>query len=163
MLHVCLGSALLTEVDWELAEPSHDQAAAPAEVVRVGGEGEVGEAVEEGGEGVLGFETGERGADAVVDAVAEAEVGVVAAGEVEQVGLVEAGGVAVSGGEDDQDRVAGGDGLAAEGDRGGGVAPGGELHRAVVAEEFLDGGGEEVGLTQCDGGLELGALARVDK
>lgn len=30
MLHVCLGSALLTEVDWELAEPSHDQAAAPA-------------------------------------------------------------------------------------------------------------------------------------
>lgn len=81
-----------------------------------------------------------------MDAVAVAEVLVVPAGEIEGVGVVEAGRVAVGRREDDEDGVAGGDVLPAEGEGLGREAPGGEFDGAVVAEEFLDAGFEQRGL-----------------
>lgn len=78
-----------------------------------------------------------------MDAVAVAEVLVVAAGEVKRVRFMETGRVAVRGGKDDQYGIAGGDLLSADGEGFGGEPPGGEFHRAVVAEQFLDAGVEE--------------------
>ncbi|GAA2918169.1 hypothetical protein GCM10020221_13020 [Streptomyces thioluteus] len=65
-----------------------------------------------------------------MDAAAEAEVDVVLAGGVEAVGLLEAQGVAVAGGEDEDQGRALGDGDAADldvGERGalGSICPGG--------------------------------------
>ena len=75
-------------------------------VARRAGESEIGKALEEDAEGGLHFESGEGGADAEVDACAEADVGIGTAGGVEDFGggkfLLVVGG----GGEEETDLVA---------------------------------------------------------
>lgn len=104
------------------------------------GQGQVGQAVEQRGQGHFGFQAGQVGAQAVVRAVAEGQVGLVGAGGVEGVGGVRMhGGVPAGGGEADDDRVAPGDGDSlAQVDVLDRVAHGEEHDRAVVAQGFLD-------------------------
>lgn len=92
-----------------------------------------------------------------MDAVAVAEVFVVTARQVEPVRIVEPLGVAVRGGEYDENGVAHRDALPAEPDGLGGVTPGGQLHRPVVAQQFLDPGRQEPGLAGVE---ERWSLAR---
>ncbi len=89
----------------------------------------------------------------MVDPVAEGQVGRLVAVEVEPVGLPERRGVPVGRGEGDRDQFALRDGHAPDGD----VLPGhplrGEVERAVVPEELLDGVLDHAGVLQ-----QLGAL-----
>src|SRR5207248_11128723 len=121
----------------------HDEPAPPAQLGGVCGELEVGQAAQQGLQGGAAFESGQGGAETVVDAVAVSEVLVVPAGEIEGVGLREACRVAVRRGQADQDGVAGGDALPADGQRLGGEAPGGQFHGAVVTEQLLYTGVEQ--------------------
>lgn len=98
-----------------------------------------------------------------MDAVAVSEVLVVTAGEVKRVRLTEAGRVAVRGGEDDQYGIAGGDVLSADREGFGGETPGGQLYRAVVAEQLLDTGVEQLPLAALDRLLKSCALLRVSQ
>lgn len=91
-----------------------------------------------------GFHSGEGGAEAVVDAVAEGEVVAGAAGDVEAVGVGEVAGIAVGGSEADEEHGAGGKVDAGHGDGAGGGAEQ-AMHGGVPPEDFLDGGGEQVG------------------
>lgn len=114
------------------------------EVVAVGVLGlfrqaEVGEAGEEDREGDLHFQAGQGGADAEVDAAAEADVGLVLAVGVEFVGVGEAAWVAVGGAEELADDVAGFQLDAVELERFEDVA-GEHVEGGVVAEDFFDGG-----------------------
>ena len=104
------------------------------------GEGEIGEAGEEFLEGDLGFDAGELGAEAVVDAGAEGEVAIGMAVEIELVGVFEAGGVAVGGSERCEEHLTAADGVAAELGVGGDEAGLGDLGERDVAEQFLYGG-----------------------
>lgn len=104
---------------------------------------EIGETAQQGGQCGAAFETGEWGADAVVDAMSVAEVLVVPAGEVECVRLVETGGITVGGGEDHEYGITGSDVLFADFEGLGRVAPGGQFDRAVVSEELFDAGVEQ--------------------
>src|SRR5688500_20392516 len=85
------------ERDREGLEASEGEAGAPLR--RVVEQLDPREAVEQTGEGALPLDAGQPGTEAVVDAPGEAEGGVVAATDVEAVGGVEAGGVAVGGAE----------------------------------------------------------------
>ena len=96
-----------------------------------------------------------------MDAVTVPEVLAVAAGQVQGVRVVETLRIPVGGGEYDEDGVAGRDVLAAEGERSGGEAPGGHLHRPVVAQEFLDSGLQQAALSRGEGGLQPLALPGV--
>ena len=93
---------------------------------RVGTEPRVAEPAGELGERDLGLQPGQRRAEAVVDAAAEAEVLVVRAVGVEAVGVGEAVGVAVAGGEHERDGEPFGDGGAGDVDvvEGGAVGAG---------------------------------------
>src|SRR5690606_18003523 len=95
-------------------------------------------ACEEGLGDDAGFEAGEGRAEAVVDAVAEAEVVVGVAAQVEAVGLREVAGVAVGRREGDHQGGPGGDGCIGDSDIFGG-APEEGLDGSVVAERLLDG------------------------
>jgi hypothetical protein len=108
----------------------------------------------EGGEHGLGLDAGEGGAEAVVDAVAEGEVLVGGAADVEAVGVGDERGVAVGGGEVEEQALADLESLAAELE---GLVdpPRNDLHGGVVAEHLLDGGGDEGGVV-AQGGPLLG-------
>jgi hypothetical protein len=80
------------------------------------GQVQVGAAVEQRGAGDLEIQAGELGAEAVVGAVAEAELTAGVTGEVEPVGVVVSAWVAVGGVLGEQYRFARGDGAAAERD-----------------------------------------------
>lgn len=79
---------------------------------------EVVEVAEEGVERDLRLDTGERGAEAVVDAAAEAEVLIVLAHRVEPVGVMESQGVPVAGSQHEDQGCALGNGDARDVDIG---------------------------------------------
>src|SRR6266540_2264930 len=149
------------ELHWQSAQSAHDEPAAPAQLGWISRESQVREAGEKRGERGLALQAGEGRAEAVVDAVPVAEVLVVAAGEVEDVGVPEPLRVAVRRREDDEDRIAGGDVLPADGQRPRGEPPGGQLDGPVVAKEFLHAGFEEGRLLGREGTLELCPLLGV--
>ncbi|MDZ7732265.1 MAG: hypothetical protein U5R31_03400 [Acidimicrobiia bacterium] len=99
---------------------------------------EVGEPAGEGAQRHLALDAGERGAEAVVHAERERQVVVVGPPDVERVGVVEARRVAVGGGEERDDLLAGLEAVAAHLDVLQGDAAG-HVHRSVVAEDLLDG------------------------
>src|SRR5258706_15484643 len=61
----------------------------PPQLVGGRGERKMGEAADQGADGDLGLHPGERGAEAVVDAVAEREMLAASSGEVEAIGFGE--------------------------------------------------------------------------
>jgi hypothetical protein len=75
----------------------------PPQFRLVGGEPQVREPLEELPERDFGFHLGELGAEAVVDAVAEADVAAGVTPQVETPGILVLGGVMVRGGGGDQD------------------------------------------------------------
>lgn len=89
-------------------------------------------------DGHLRLELGQRAAEAEVRAVAEAEVPVARAGQVEPVGVLEALGVPVGRGEEQVGQLALAQRPPADRDVLGGD-PDDRLGRRVVAGEFLDG------------------------
>src|SRR5580692_4122378 len=93
-----------TEHDGEREEAAQDEtvAARPGERVAVGGEPQVRVTAEQGLEGDFGLEPGQGGAEAVMDAVAEAEVRPVVAADAEDVGGWEAARIAVGRAQADQ-------------------------------------------------------------
>src|SRR4051812_26250504 len=100
------------------------------------------------GKGDLGLQPGQRGAEAVVDAAAEAEVLIRVPGEtepvgvepvrIEAVGIADVVGVAAAGGEDQQDPGALRDGGAGDLDVVEGVPVRQEVHWRLVAQQLLD-------------------------
>src|SRR5439155_19860765 len=74
------------EPDGELGRASEQGARPPTDRPAIGGQLEGGEAAQQRTEGDLGLHAGQGGAEAEVDAVTEAEVGVVLPGNVELVG-----------------------------------------------------------------------------
>ncbi|RMS44897.1 hypothetical protein ALP65_04668, partial [Pseudomonas aeruginosa] len=104
---------------------------------------EVGEAREQALDGDPPLQPGQRGADAVVHAEAVAEMAIGVAGEVEAVGIVEALGVVVGGQVGDQDVFAGGNGDPVQFYVFHGEAQHRGAHRAVVADQFFHGVGQE--------------------
>jgi hypothetical protein len=90
------------------------------------------------------LEAGETGAEAVARALAEGQMRVRAAGDVEPVGVGEDGRIAVGGRVQQQDRLTGFDGDLADRDIGVGVAelPEPGAHRDEP-EEFLDRVGDQ--------------------
>lgn len=145
------------ELHWKRAQSTHNEPAAPAQIGRISRELKVGETGEEGGERGLALQAGERGAEAVVDAVPVAEVLVVTAGEVERVRPFEPRGVTVRSREDHEDGVAGRDALTADAHGLGREPPRGQFHGPVVTEEFLDAGLEESAFAGGEGPLQTRA------
>ncbi len=97
--------------------------------------------------------------------MAEGQMGVGGAVEVQDVGVRELLLVAVGGAERDDHRVPGRHGGAVQVAVGSEEPPGGELERAVVAEEFLDRPGEQAGfgdgLVRVEAGAQPVQLVRV--
>ena len=105
-------------------------------------DGEVGRDIDEGTDGGASFEAGQRRAEAKVDATTEAQVRVRVAADVEAVGIVEPGWVAVGRTEQSDDERAGGDAGTGELDLARGDAAVG-LHRCIEPERFVDVDGIE--------------------
>ena len=80
-----------------MGEPAQHEpvAVTPAQLGRVDGQSHVREPRVQGAEGDAPFHPGRRGAQAVVDAVAEREVATLGAGDVEGVRVAEAGPILV--------------------------------------------------------------------
>ena len=91
----------------------------------------------------LALQPGERRAQAVVDAVPVSEVLIVTAGEVQGVRHVEPLRVPVGGGQHHEDGSPAAMSCPPSVSGLGGVPPGRQLHRAVVAQQFLDARGEQ--------------------
>src|SRR5687767_2841643 len=119
------------EADGEAGQAVDQRRLPPAEGRGVAGEGEVREAVEQGAEGDLPLEPGQRGAKAVVYAVAEGEVAARVARDVQPRRVAITIGIAVGRDQRDQYDLPLGDGGAADLDPLCGVAEGGEVDRAV--------------------------------
>src|SRR5262249_3768189 len=81
----------------------------------------------------------ERGPQAHVDAGAEGDVAIGVAADVDLLGILEGGGIAVGGGEAGEDHLAAADGLAVELGVFAGVARLADLGKRDVAEELLGG------------------------
>ena len=114
----------------------------PGEGVTVDGEAQARVTAEQGFEGAPGFEPGQGRAEAVVDPVAESEVGPVAAADIEDVGLREAARIPVSRAQAHQHLFAGGELDAAEGQRLGRHPERGVRDRGGETDELVDRGGK---------------------
>src|SRR6185312_13274596 len=130
------------DVDEEAARAAEDLVAAIRR--RVLDEPWVLHAAEELADRELGLQPGERGAEAVVDALAVADVLVVRAFEVESVGVLEPFRVTVRRPVTQEDRRARRDGGAGDLDVLEGRAGGPELDRRLKAQQLLDPGHDQL-------------------
>lgn len=137
------GSATRFELDRKGAQSTHDEPATPAQIARFSRKSQVRKAPQQGGKRGLPLQPGQRRPHAVVDAVPVSEVLIVTPREVQGVRIREPLRVAVGRRQHHQYGVPGGDLLAAQGQRLGGVPPGRHLDRPVEPEQFLDPGGQQ--------------------
>ena len=120
----------------------HQRTVTPAQRGRIAVASESGKAAEQPSDRDLTLQPGQRGADTVVDAVPERYMAAGLAGDIEPVWIGEAVTVTVPRKQRDEDKLAGRD-LDAAVHRFGGDSRSSGAEGTVIAEEFLDGVGQE--------------------
>jgi len=136
----------LTQLHGQGVQAADEAAGPPFQHLGLSGEGHVRVVGEQAGEGDGAFGACQGGAEADVDAVPEREMAWVFAFVVDELGASEPVRVAVGGGKGHEDKLVCGDGGAAEIHHFGGKPQGGDVHRAEVAQVFLQGGRHLVGV-----------------